>query len=313
MTNKAIGPARAAPAQEAAAASGGLRAGTRIATPLGQVPVEALTVGDAVLTPAGKVRRVVGIGRRGPGQPPVRVAAGALADGLPRRDLVLAPGQAVLLPDGDSVVAVPALLLVNGASITEAAGEAADIQVELKQPDGLLAEGQPVEYPGAVPGGGAAIAAPLVRIRRRIDARAGVVPGELAGILGRVAADRLSGWAHDRGNPGRPVLLEVAVNGDVVGAVLADHPRADLEAVTGSPARGYIFALPAPLAGDRRHLISVRRAQDGAELPGSPALLDQAPSAAALLAGLRADDAAAATDLAMFLTAQIDRLRAARR
>jgi hypothetical protein len=74
--------------------------GTRIATPEGSVRVEALRAGDRVLTASGDVRPVRWVGCRtidptrhpAPSQmQPIRIAAGALAAGVPSRDLRLSP------------------------------------------------------------------------------------------------------------------------------------------------------------------------------------------------------------------------------
>jgi Ca2+-binding RTX toxin-like protein len=98
--------------------------GTRILTPSGEVPVERLRAGDLVVTPRGAapVSALRWVGRlqvdltrqrfRGEAAP-VLVRAGALADGLPFRDLHVSPNHALFL-DG---VLVPARLLVNGLSI----------------------------------------------------------------------------------------------------------------------------------------------------------------------------------------------------
>jgi T5SS/PEP-CTERM-associated repeat protein len=127
-------------------------AGTLIATPQGERPVEALCIGDPVLTASGQVRTVRWIGYRrysgrfiakNPGVRPIRIAAGALGDDLPRRDLVVSPKHAMLL-DG---VLVPAWVLVNGSSIVQLS-EVTDIHyrhVELDSHDVILADGAPSE------------------------------------------------------------------------------------------------------------------------------------------------------------------------
>lgn len=94
--------------------------GTRIATPEGETEVQDLRAGDIVYTANGpmpvrwlgqshvhmrfadKLRAL-----------PIRVTAGALGDGLPRRDLLLSPAHALLV-DG---ILVEAAALVNGRSI----------------------------------------------------------------------------------------------------------------------------------------------------------------------------------------------------
>ena len=126
--------------------------GTLIATPAGEVPVEALAIGDLVLTVAGLAEPVRWIGRRSyhgrfvQGRRdilPVTIRAGALADGVPRRDLVVSPLHALLL-DG---MLVPAGALVNGTSITRASRVDAVhyLHVELARHDVILAEGAPAE------------------------------------------------------------------------------------------------------------------------------------------------------------------------
>lgn len=87
--------------------------GTRIATPAGLRPIEALRPGDLVLTADGTPEPVVMITARTlrfdrPGAParPVRIAPGALGGGLPWRPLVLSP-QHRLRPwgaDGQTVL-----------------------------------------------------------------------------------------------------------------------------------------------------------------------------------------------------------------
>lgn len=97
-------------------------AGTMIATPGGLMAVEALSIGDTVLTPSGQAVPVRWLGRQTVSTTfgltdemlPVCVAAGALGDNLPLRDLRVTPGHALLL-DG---VLVNAGALVNGTTIT---------------------------------------------------------------------------------------------------------------------------------------------------------------------------------------------------
>ena len=127
-------------------------AGTGIATPRGVVSVEALGVGDTVLTHGGATRRIRWVGHRWldltrhpvPERvQPIRIRANAFADGVPRHDLRLSPDHAVLL-DG---MLIPVRLLMNGASIAQEfdCRMITYFHVELDTHDVLLAEGLPAE------------------------------------------------------------------------------------------------------------------------------------------------------------------------
>jgi hypothetical protein len=122
-------------------------AGTLIETDHGGVPVERLKPGDLVRTASGALRPVKWLGEQRirlrfmsrDRALPVRIAAGALGGGLPRRDLVVSPGHAVLV-DG---VLCNAAALLDGSTITRAA-MAADFSyyhVELDSHDLLISEG----------------------------------------------------------------------------------------------------------------------------------------------------------------------------
>jgi hypothetical protein len=127
-------------------------AGTLIATPRGEIPVEQLAIGDMVTTAQGTPRHVRWIGRQtvhavfaNPVRDyPIQIRAGALADGMPRRDLFVSPDHALLL-DG---VLVHAGALVNGTSICRVARPAETFvyyHVELEHHALLLAENTPAE------------------------------------------------------------------------------------------------------------------------------------------------------------------------
>ena len=126
-------------------------AGTLIATPAGQVPVETLRTGQIVLTALGAERPIAWIGqgqilatrgRRGPATP-VIVKKGALADNVPSRDLHVTKGHALYLDD----VLIPVEFLVNHRSIVwdDHAQEVKLYHIELDSHDVLLANGAPAE------------------------------------------------------------------------------------------------------------------------------------------------------------------------
>ncbi|MEE7463652.1 hypothetical protein MFUR16E_21670 [Methylobacterium fujisawaense] len=128
--------------------------GTLIRTVRGDVVVEELAVGDLVVTGSGEHRPVRWIGHRTIDctrhpEPsavlPVRIAAGALGENRPARDLVVSPGHAIGL-DILGEVLVPAAALVNGTTIVhEDVDSVTYWHVELDSHDLLIAEGQPAE------------------------------------------------------------------------------------------------------------------------------------------------------------------------
>ncbi len=120
--------------------------GTLIRTEGGDVAVEHLAIGDRVLTVEGRAEPVRWIGRRSyagrflrgrPALHPVRVRAGALATGVPSRDLLVSPQHALLLAG----VLVRAADLVNGTTIARETGlERVDyLHVELAAHDVIWA------------------------------------------------------------------------------------------------------------------------------------------------------------------------------
>lgn len=128
--------------------------GTRIATPDGETPVEALEIGDLILTATGAPVAVKWVGYRAvsarfaPAERlmPVCIRAGALGQGLPLRDLYVTADHALLL-DG---VLVNAGALVGAAGIaavplSELGGSYTVYHIETEAHEIILAEGIPAE------------------------------------------------------------------------------------------------------------------------------------------------------------------------
>lgn len=125
--------------------------GTSIETPVGEVPVERLAIGDLVMTSGRQARPIVwiGMGRvlvprgRRAASTPVIIRQGALVDGVPNRDLHLSKGHALLL-DG---ALIPVEFLVNHRSILwdDQAQEVELWHVELETHDVLRANAAPAE------------------------------------------------------------------------------------------------------------------------------------------------------------------------
>ncbi|HEV8680816.1 MAG TPA: Hint domain-containing protein [Stellaceae bacterium] len=155
--------------------------GTRILTDKGELPVEALAVGDRVQTLSGDLKPIVWIGfgcdlvtGKNPLARPIIVRRGALGDEVPRRDLYLTHGHALYF-DG---VLIPVEHLVNHHSILwdDAARVVEYYHIELADHDVLFAEGAPAETyydagnralfhnarPGSLPGAARPTFAPVL-------------------------------------------------------------------------------------------------------------------------------------------------------
>jgi glycosyltransferase involved in cell wall biosynthesis len=299
--------------------------GTMILTDRGEVAVEQLAIGDRVVVLGGATKPVKWIGRRSYAAAfargnvdvmPIRVAAGALAYGTPRRDLVISPLHALYLDE----VLVPVGELVNGVTVRRCP-EIDPIHyfhIELDRHDVIYAEGAPTEtfvdcdsrgifhnaaeFAVLYPGDDAqqwAFCAPrlgagerLEALRRRLEARAGMpvaAPSPLQGFLDGLDGERLSGWAFDPARPAVPVWLEVLDGEAVIARVQANRYRADLAAAGYGDGRcGFELQLAACLRGGH-HELRVRRVSDATELNGSPLpVLQPAPGGGVLEAAQRA-------------------------
>jgi hypothetical protein len=284
--------------------------GTNISTPRGDVPIEALAIGDEVVTCFSGVQRIKWLGRqaydrrfvmKNPSKMPVRIAAGALGAGLPRRDLFVSPGHSMLL-GGQLVLAAR---LVNGVTIsqTEAPARIDYIHIELETHDCVLAEGCWSEsfadapglraqchnaaefhalYPNAVvpvqlslcaprPDAGLALETAMLPVAAL--ATMVVQPGVLRGFIDHVSADGvITGWAQDMAHPELPVIMEVWAQCRLIGLALACRYREDLAAAgLGSGRHGFAFRGPPGM--EARHIV-VRRAIDGAMLALEAGLRD---------------------------------------
>ena len=126
-------------------------AGTRIATPTGEMPIEQLAPGGRVRTLSGAAREIIWLGWRSIDcarhpEPhmvwPVRIRANALAEGVPARDLLVSPEHSLLI-DG---VLMPARVLVNGANVVQDRVDRITWwHIELASHDVILAENTPAE------------------------------------------------------------------------------------------------------------------------------------------------------------------------
>jgi hypothetical protein len=291
--------------------------GTSIATPAGEIPVESLNIGDAVITRFNGYRKIKWIGRQSFArrfvendfdQIPVRITAGALGAGVPRRDLFISPGHSMLIDN----VLVLASSLVNGITITQdwAPEEIQYYQIEFETHDCVLAEGAWSEsyadtpdfrarfhnaaefyalYPNHVepaqqtlcaprPLAGPALAAALTPLVQRAAAK----PGRLHGYIDNIANATIRGWAWDESNPHLPVQLEILLRNQLIGRILACDYRADLAAAGYGHGRcSFEFSSPLGLPRNAARSLRIRRAQDRAEIFCSDSFRATAPPIAA--------------------------------
>jgi probable HAF family extracellular repeat protein len=242
--------------------------GTRILTPTGELPVEALNIGDRVVTRFGGVQKIKWIGRQSYDSRfikenretlPVCIHPGAFGDDGPERKLFLSPGHSLLI--GGTLVLASAL--VNGVTVTQRYDEHIPamidyFQIELAAHDCIIAEGVWAEtyadapglraqfhneaeyhalYPEEPPAEDLRLCAPrpergeqrMAALRQAAAlAEAYVTPGSFEGWIDRVSDWRIEGWAIDHDHPELPLMLEVWAGGEVIGTTLACEEREDL-------------------------------------------------------------------------------------
>ncbi len=289
---------------------------THILTETGERLARDIAVGDRLMTPSGEAKPVKWVGRRSysaemtaenPDFAPILVKQGALGDNLPQRDLYISPCHALHF-DG---VLVGAGDLVNGVSIIRCAADrpVEYLNFEFADRDMIFAEGAVAEtgvfggadtvydnwqeYAELYPHEARELHPPrytiprldcgfaVEKIRRAINERAGIhiAPdaelGSLQGRIGQCDVGVIEGVAWNSGSPVAAVL-ELTIDDEVVGEIIANHyrPRRVADA-HGLGYCGFKVKLPG-LSPHRRHVVSVRRAEDGVELSGSPYMLEAA-------------------------------------
>jgi hypothetical protein len=129
-----------------------LMRGTSVRTPTGDVLVENLAIGDAVLTVDGTIEKIKWIGRRAYGRPflrysgkiaPIMFEPGSIGPNQPERSLYVSPEHAMYVDD----VLVPARLLENGTTIRQVSSfdVVEYFHLEFDEPQVILTNSAPSE------------------------------------------------------------------------------------------------------------------------------------------------------------------------
>lgn len=133
--------------------------GTLIATPDGEVPVEELRAGDLVLTRDHGAQELTWTSATwvtpedldlSPNKRPIRITAGSLGNGLPRRDVDVSPQHRVMVTDEDGreyLISARHLMMagVPGAELRPLGDSFNLVHVAFADHEIILAEGAPME------------------------------------------------------------------------------------------------------------------------------------------------------------------------
>ena len=126
MEPKTVGRTQGAEAPKALVQHQGLCAGSIVLTLKGETPVEAIRVGDRVITRDSGTAVVRSVAQRTVVTQLIEVAAGSLGQNRPENDTVLPGGQSILIRDwraeamfGSKQALVPAAQLVDGEFIRD--------------------------------------------------------------------------------------------------------------------------------------------------------------------------------------------------
>ncbi|MCW2265037.1 putative extracellular nuclease/glycosyltransferase involved in cell wall biosynthesis [Gluconobacter cerinus] len=139
----------------------------------------------------------------------------------------------------------------------------------------------------------------------------------LDGFIDIATRNRISGWATNPANPEDVVTLQIVDNGVVLASIVANGRRPDV-AKSGRPLLcGFDVILPGGLSPLTRHVLEVRREEDGALL-GTPQVLEPVTAFDADMEQTVARAVSAAADeqsgdqVLSFLLGQVEKLRQSR-
>jgi len=152
MNKLSISEFAACAAETGAGQVTGFSSGSRVRTEHGERSVETLRAGDRIITRHGKLAQIkaVEVGQMPSTQAPVMISKGALGRGLPRRDVMMAPDQNILLADplleqlfdcATAMVATSDLVGLDGVQRVATLNPLAYVQVECDAPEVLFCSG----------------------------------------------------------------------------------------------------------------------------------------------------------------------------
>src|SRR5712692_4966940 len=99
----------------------------------------------------------------------------------------------------------------------------------------------------------------------------------LQGYIDEANGNRITGWIWNRLHPGEPIAVELIDGNTRLASVVANQYRSDLrQAGIGDGRHAFIIPLGAALLPQARHVLHLRCADTGAELPGSPVVIERA-------------------------------------
>ncbi|MDE1902160.1 MAG: Hint domain-containing protein, partial [Alphaproteobacteria bacterium] len=274
-----------------------------------EIPVEDLEIGDTVMTKIHGRQKIKWIGTHAYKEKfisgnhlmePICFRANSIGGGIPKRDMWLSPGHALVFHTGrgtDDLVLIQARHLINGVSITQEPRDVRYFHVELPEHDILTTDGCQTEsyldngnrkqfhnamefaalypnQPGTLP---QAMKYPLLdegpllqSIKDTMALRAGIIRpkeqfGECRGYVDNRTPNRIAGWVQNADQPNNPIELLIMAGGEIVGQTTANRDRADLRALKmGNGYHGFDVAIPQKFA---QTALSVVRKLNGWELP----------------------------------------------
>lgn len=143
-----------------------------------------------------------------------------------------------------------------------------------------------------------------------------IPPNPLDGNIASVTHAGAHGWVIARADPLRAVEIEILTDGVLIARLTANERRPDLEIKgIGGGTCAFTVRFRRRLQADRDHIVQIRRASDGKQLPGSPQLLPRhraTPEICVAALEIALDAAAPRVALASFIVRCLATLTAAR-